>query len=411
MQTFLSMTKKDLFRYDIVRRLIRKEINGTQAANLLNLSVRQTKRLKASVAKCGPKGLIHGNRGKASNRRVPQKEKDKIVKLLKRHYYDFKPGFACEKLEENHHISRDPKTIRQIMISEKLWEPKTKKNKETHRAWRQRRSSFGEMQQFDGSYEHWFENRAPECCLLLSVDDATGRITYGMFDYDEGVFPTFDFWRKYIEIHGKPLSIYVDRFSTYKMTQKTAIENHDLKTQFQRAMEELQIEPIFAHSPQAKGRVENYFKTLQDRLIKELRLENILTIEQANNYLMNKFIPKYNAKFGIEPRNNSNLHRKLSGKEEKQLPGILSRQTVRVVQNDFTVSFDNQWYQLLPGQPATVCKRDSVIVEERINGEIFIKLRNKYLNIIPIEKRTYHRNKKSAQWVIAASQHTQPIMA
>lgn len=410
MRTFLSMTKRDLFRYDIIKRLIRREINGTQAADLLNLSVRQTKRLKASVIRNGPKGLIHGSRGKIGNRKIPEKERVKIINLLKKHYYDFKPGFACEKLVENHHITRDPKTIRKIMIEEELWQIKAKKKRQEHRSWRLRKASFGEMEQFDGSYERWLEDRAPECCLLLSVDDATGQITHGLFDYDEGVFPTFNFWRKYMEKHGKPVSIYVDRFSTYKMTQRVALENHDLKTQFQRAMEELEIEPIYAHSPQAKGRVENYFKTLQDRLIKELRLRNICSMEEANEYLTKTFIPKYNAKFAIKPRSGANLHRELKAKEIIRLPAILSRQTKRVVQNDFTVSYNNQWYQLLQSQPVTVCKKNEVIIEERTNGEVFIKLRGKYLNLTPIQKRI-RRPKKPIPWVIAANQQEQPIIA
>ena len=170
------------------------------------------------------------------------------------------------------------------MIKQGLWQPKKKKQSE-HREWRQRKSFFGEMEQFDGSYEFWLEDRGPYCCLQVAVDDAKGEITHGRFDSDEGVFPTFAFWQEYLRKNGKPANIYLDQFSTYKMTQKVAQDNHDAKTQFQRAMTELNIRLITAYSPQAKGRVERIFGTLQDRLIKEMRLRNISTIEQANLFL------------------------------------------------------------------------------------------------------------------------------
>ncbi|MCX6746320.1 MAG: ISNCY family transposase [Candidatus Parcubacteria bacterium] len=397
------MNNKEISRYDVIKRLIRNEINGTKAADLIKLSIRHTKRLKAAVKKKGARGLIHGNRGKTSNRKMPDEEKKEIISLLKEKYFDFKPTFATEKLSECHNINRDPKTIRQIMIDNDLWRPKLKsKQSSFHRSWRQRRSNYGEMEQFDGSYHNWFESRALKCCLLLSVDDATGNITNGYFAEDEGVFPVFNFWLNYLEKEGKPMSIYMDKFSTYKMSQKAAIDNHDLKTQFQRALEQLQIEPIFANSPQAKGRIEKIFHTLQDRLIKELRLHNISTIEAANHYLKRYFIPAFNRKFGVKPSGKTNLHRQLSAKELFQLSSIFSKQTRRSVQNDFTVSFNNQWFQLTKYQPVTVCKRDEIIIEEHLDGSIKMRLRGKYLNYIPIAKRTKPL-RDSVPWVLAAS--------
>ena len=399
--TFLiPMSQKELNRYDIIKRLIRKEINGPKAADLLALSTRQTRRLKAKVKEKGAVGLIHGSRGKSSNHQLDQKERKEIVLLLHEHYYDFGPTLAREKLSEIHHLTRDPKTIRQIMIGEKLWQPKTKRQKSEYRSWRQRRSNFGEMVQFDGSYEHWFENRADKCCLLAAIDDATGRIIKAEFAQDEGVFPVFSFWLDYLKKQGKPHSIYLDQFSTYKMTQRVALENHDLKTQFQRALEELQIEPIFASSPQAKGRVERLFGTLQDRLIKELRLNNISTINEANVFLEKTFIPNFNAKFNVEPKAKANLHTPLSLKEQKQLASIFSRQTPRTVQNDFTISFENQWYQLTKDQPVTVCKKDRVIIEEHLDNTIQICLRGKYLNYQVLPTRP---KKQTQPWVLAAT--------
>ncbi len=394
------MSQKEINRYAIIKRLINREIDGTEAARFLSLSVRQTKRLKARVKNQGAAGLIHGHRGKPGNRRLSDSKRQKIIKLLSRHYPDFGPTLASEKLEENHRLDYDPKTIRQIMIEQELWQPKKKKQSE-HRAWRQRKSFFGEMQQFDGSYEYWLEGRGPYCCLQLAVDDATGKITDGRFDLNEGVFPTFAFWQQYLRKNGKPVSIYLDRFSTYKMTQKVAMENHDTKTQFQRAMTELGIELITAYSPQAKGRVERIFGTLQDRLIKEMRLRNISTIEQANHFLKNEFIPWYNQRFAVQTRGKANLHQPLTKKEEQQLDHIFTRQTLRSVQNDFTISYQNQWYQLIKGQPVTVCKQDKVMVEENQTGQIQIRLRGRYLNYQPIPKR--QKENKTIPWVLPAT--------
>jgi len=394
------MSQKEINRYAIIKRLVNREINGTEAANLLKLSVRQTKRLKAKVKKQGPQGLIHGSRGQKSHNQIPLREQAKIVSLLYGRYPDFKPTLASEKLRENHGISRDPKTIRQIMIAQGLWQPKKKKQSE-HRQWRQRKSFFGEMQQFDGSYEYWLEDRGPYCCLQLAVDDATGKITHGRFDSDEGVFPTFAFWQEYLRKNGKPVSIYLDQFSTYKMTQKVAQDNHDTKTQFQRAIAELNIELITAYSPQAKGRVERIFGTLQDRLVKEMRLRNISTIEQTNLFLQREFIPWYNRRFAVEARGKANLHQALTKKEEQRLNHIFTRQKERTVQNDFTVSYQNQWYQLVKGQPVTICKQDKVTVEENQAGQIQIRLRGKYLNYQPIPKRL--NKKKTIPWVLPAT--------
>jgi hypothetical protein len=396
---YLTMTSKEINRYVIIKKLINKEINGTHASELLKLSIRHIRRLRGKIKEQGIKALIHGNRGKHSNRRIPEQEKEKIIKLLYKHYSDFKPGFASEKLSEKHNIQRDPKTIRQIMIDEELWKPKIKKKKE-YRSWRQRKACYGEMEQFDGSYEYWFEDRGPYCCLLASIDDATGIPTKAEFAPHEGVFPVFNFWKEYLKEHGKPYSIYLDKFSTYKMSQRVAQENHDTLTQFQRAMNELHIEPITAHSCQAKGRIERLFNTFQDRLIKEMRLANISTTEQGNKFLREVFLPKYRTKYSVEPRSSANLHKALCQKEKVQLDSIFSRQYTRVIKNDFTISFNKQWHQLLRDQPVTICKQDTIIVEEHLDNSIKFRLRGKYLNYKIIAERP--KKIKDIPWIIAA---------
>ena len=395
---YLTMTNREINRHSIIKKLLDREINGTIAADLLKLSVRQIKRLKAKVKQLGVRALIHANRGKQGNRRIPDEEREKIASILKQKYPDFKPTFASEKLFENHNIKRDPKTIRQIMIEENLWSPRKKKKPEYH-SWRKRKSCYGEMLQFDGSYHRWAENRAGEWCLLAAIDDATGIPAKAKFDTDEGTFPVFRFWKEYVEIHGKPHSIYLDKFSTYKMNQRVAIENHETQTQFQRAMNQLGIEPITAHSPQAKGRVERLFNTFQDRLVKEMRLKNISTVTEANRFLEEEFLPNYKTKYSVEPELKTNLHQQLNQKEKNKLNSIFSKQDTRFVRNDFTVSFNTQWHQLLKDQPVTVRKQDKILVEEWLDGTIHFSIRDKYLSAEVITERP---QKQKTSWIIPA---------
>lgn len=406
------MSAKELDRFQIIKKLIGQHINGTEAADLLRLTTRHIRRLKSKVKQFGPKGLIHGNRGRVSHNKIDDNEMKKIIGLLHHHYRDFKPTFASEKLWENHGIDHDPKTIRQIMMDERLWQPRSKNQAAKHRAWRERRSCYGEMIQFDGSYEHWFEDRSgtAEVCLLAAIDDATGQVVALRFDAHEGVFPVFAFWQEYLAKNGKPRSIYLDKFSTYNVNHRLAQENSDTLTQFERAAGELRMELIKANSPQAKGRVERLFGTLQDRLMKELRLANISTVSAANIFVEKIFMPKFNAKFSVAPRNATDVHQKLNQKEITQLPGIFSRQHQRTILNDFTFSFHKQWYQLTPEQPVTVCKKDRVIVEERWDHTIHIRLRGKYLHYQVLPQRPERPTARvKMPWVLPASKaHTPP---
>jgi transposase len=397
---YIIMSQKEANRYDIIQKTIKKELKTTEVAEILNLTDRQIRRLKEKVKKEGIKGVIHAGRGKPSGKKIPDKERKKIIEIIKEKYWDFGPTFAAEKLEEEHKIKRDPKTIRAIMIEEEVWRPK-KKKKYKYRSWRQRRSSFGELQQYDGSYEYWFEDRAPKCCLIASIDDATSRITFAKFDEHEGVEPTFNFWQEYVQKLGKPLAIYVDKFSTYSMNHKLAKENPDTLTQFERAMSQLQIEVIKANSSQAKGRVERLFKTLQDRLIKELRLNNISTIKEANEFLEKIFIPKFNARFSVEARAEANLHKKVTKFEKDNFSSIFSRHYERTIRNDYTVSYKNIWYQLEETQAVAMFAGEIIKVEERFNRDIYFRLRGKYLNYRQISERPKKVSEKSTPWVLA----------
>jgi hypothetical protein len=410
--TFITMSTKELDRFHVIQKVIGNHINGTEAAGVLRVSTRHVRRLKAKVKQFGAKGLLHGNRGKESHNSIDHDEKQKIIGLLHERYADFKPTFANEKLREHHGIVRDSKTIRQIMIDEGLWKPRAQKKTSIHRGWRERRSCYGDMIQFDGSYDHWFEDRqgTSELCLLAAIDDATGNLVSLMFAEHEGVFPVFRFWQKYLMNNGKPRSIYLDKFSTYNVNHKLAKENSDTLTQFERAAQTLQIELIKANSPQAKGRVERLFHTLQDRLMKELRLQNISTVDEANLFLEKRFIPTFNARFAVLPKNTTNLHQPLTSKERKHCPEIFSRQTQRTVLNDFTFSFHNQWVQLTKEQSVTICKKDIVTVEEHLDNTMHLRLRGKDLRYILLP----HRPEKAMKpmklpWVIAASKVRTPL--
>jgi transposase len=277
-----NLTASEQERATILTDAIAGKITNKHAAKQLRLSIRQIQRAKAAIRKGGVGTVAHRLKGKPGNHRFPENEKTRVLETIKKHYRDFKPTFAAEKLEENHglHISRE--TTRLWMTEAGLWKSRKQKKTGEYRSWRPRKEHFGELEQFDGSYHFWFENRfidgngnPIEVCLLAAIDDAKGEITKAAFAANEGVIAVFTFWKEYIKELGKPISIYLDKFSTYKINHKAAVDNKDLLTQFERCMSDLDTHLITAHSPQAKGRIERLFDTLQDRLIKELRLAKI----------------------------------------------------------------------------------------------------------------------------------------
>ena len=387
----ITMTPKEAKRYEIIKDLLAKKLDGSEAAKQLNLSVRQTKRLKAEVRRLGIKGIIHGNRGRTSHNKIDSEILKKTKKYLQNTYHDFNPLLAQEHLRDDNNIHLSKETVRQIMITEKLWHSKKKTNIKKH-FWRERKDNYGEMQQFDGSYHNWFEGRNEavvglEQCLLLSVDDAVGKITGAVFEDNEGVFPVFNFWKEYFLHQGLPNAIYLDKFSTYKVNHKNAVDNEELMTQFERAMNQLGVKVIHANSPQAKGRVEKMNGTLQRRLVKEMRLNKINTIDEANKFLKEIFIPKFNKQFAVVPTKSNNLHRQLNTDEKNNLDKILSIQHERKINNDYTIRFENNYFQLAETQPTTVYKKDTLIVEEHLNGEIKISIGKYYLNYFRLPER------------------------
>ena len=381
------MSTREVDRLGVINKLINKQLVAREAAEQLGLSIRQVKRLKKCVKKNDAEGIIHKGRGQISNRKIKETMSETILSLLKKTYTGFGPTLAAEKLFELHKIKVSNETIRTIMTKNNLWKVRQRKKNKEHREWRARKENYGTMEQYDGCYHHWFGDEIDECCLLLSVDDATGKITKAVFDHHEGIYPTFRFWKAYIEKKGKPIAIYLDKFSTYKINHKSAEDNKELITQFQRACRDLNITLISAHSPEGKGRVERMFGTLQDRLVKELRLQGIKDIENANKFLEEKYIGIFNEKFAVVPVKRADLHRPLTKNDKVDLNSIFSIHSTRVVANDFTIQFKNQYFQLGQQQPVLVCRKERISIEEHLDRSIMLKLRDKKLNYIVLPKK------------------------
>ncbi len=393
------MTSKEQYKFEIITKIINKEIKPGLAAKLLGISTHQIRRLKYAILDDGEKAVVHKLKGRKSNHCLNETLKKKALEIVREKYSDFKPAFAAEKLAENEHLSVHPQTLRRWMAEKDLWRIR-KQKQDTYRSWRPRKEYYGELQQFDGSYHLWFENRLVdrngnpiEVCLLASIDDATGKITKASFSANEGVTAVFNFWKEYVLELGKPVSIYLDKFSTYKINHKSAVDNYDLLTQFQRASRDLDIHLIPANSPQAKGRIERLFKTLQDRLIKEMRLAGINTPEEANIFLKVVFLPKFNRRFAVIAVKDGNVHKILSETDKKNLNRVFSIQSKRQVNNDFTIQFKNNWYQLMELQPITVRAKNRVLVEEWLDKTVRFSLRDKYLNYVLLPERPKKTNK------------------
>jgi len=341
-----------------------------KASELIGLSYRQTKRLWKEYREHGLQGIISKKRGVKSNRSFSKEVKQEIVSIIISKYQGCKPGFVTEKLKINEGVRVSDETIRQLMIEHHLWIPNQRK-RQIHKR-RNRKECEGELIQIDASDHRWFEERGPQCHLHLLVDDATGKIKGGYFAEEETTTGYFRAIQPYLEREGRPVNIYCDRRGTFKVNNG---KNRKV-TQFQRALKELGIGIIYAMSPEAKGRVERTFGTLQDRLVCELRLRNISTIREANKYLP-EFIAEYNAKYGKVPASPFNAHRNLTLNQE--LKYILCFKYVRKVTKHLEISFKGKIYQLHE-QHAKLRKR-KVEVIETLNGELLFTCDNLKLKV------------------------------
>lgn len=374
------MSQKELRRLHVVRKVMEKELKQIQAADLLKLSVRQIRRLVTRIRDEGDKGIIHRSRGQPSHNAWDESEKIKIKNLCEKRYEGFGPTLLSEKLLASEKIRMSDETLRNWMIGWNLWRARSKKS--WHRHWRERKSHCGEMIQLDGSHHHWLEDRGPFLILMGYIDDATGEFFGRFYDY-EGTIPAMDSFRRYIRRYGLPQSVYLDKHSTYKSTAKPTVEDElsgqEHLSQFERALKELGVEVIHANSPQAKGRVERVFRTLQDRLVKELRLKNSRTKDEANKVL-EEYLPEFNRRFRQAPSARADLHR--PPVKGKHLDDILCVKTSHPLRNDYTLVHNRQLYQVLD---KTLAKE--VMVEEKINGRLFVKASRGNLRYKLIERR------------------------
>ena len=376
----ITMSRKETKRLHIIHHALDKRITQAKAAELVGLSSRQLRRMIKRVREEGDDGISHRSRGRVSNRRLPQKVKDKALKLYRNQYNGYGPTFVCEKLFDDHKIKLVDETLRLWLNQENIAYEKRKGRK--HRQWRERKHHFGEMVQMDGSHHAWFEGRGKECVLMGYIDDATGTVHGRFYDY-EGTMPAMDSFNRYIKRYGIPQSVYLDKHSTYKSTAKQSIEDEleDIKpmSQFERSLSELGVTVIHANSPQAKGRVERLFRTLQDRLVKEMRLAGIKRVEQANEFLTT-YLPAFNRRFKVKPVSEVDVHQ--PALPWRELNKIFCIRDERTLRNDFTIVYNGKFYQI-----KDAVKAQKVAVEERMDGSLHITHRGLDLSYREIKRR------------------------
>jgi hypothetical protein len=370
----LQMSKKELSRVEVLERLKAKKMRQKKGAEALGLSVRQVRRLQKKYTQKGAAGLIHQGRGKPSNNRLSSETRQQAIDLLHSLYADFGPTFAHEKLAEKHDLVLSSGSVRQIMIRENLWIPRKVKKIVAHQM-RERRACFGELVQIDGSPHRWFEDRAPACTLLVFIDDATGKLGELRFVKSESFFSYAAAARAYLERHGKPLAFYSDKHGIFRVNQPSVGTGENL-TQFGRAMQELEIVIICANTPQAKGRVERVNLTLQDRLVKEMRLRGISSMEEGNAY-MPEFTEDFNRRFAVAPRSNNDAHRRLLLKDN--LDQILTWQEARMISKNLSVQFKNVVYQIQTERPTYALRKAKVTVCLNPDGKVTILYKDKEL--------------------------------
>ena len=372
-----------------MKRLEEKRMKQKEAAALLGISVRHVKRLLRAYREGGAGGLISKRRGKTSNNRLRAEVKQKAIDLIHSRYHDFGPTLAHEKLSEVHDLKLSVETVRQLMIAEGIWKARKAKKVEV-RQMRERRACLGELVQLDGSPHKWFEERAPGCALLVFIDDASGRLMELYFTPSETTFSYFEASKRYLSRYGKPVALYSDKNSIFRISHRNALTG-DGMTQFGRAMKALDIEIICANSPQAKGRVERAIQTLQDRLVKELRLRGITSIEAANEYAP-EFIADFNARFAVQPRSSHDAHRPLLPSEDLDL--IFTRQEQRTLSKNLTLQYNKVVYQIQTSRPSYAMRKAQVTVCEDPSGEVAILYKGH-----PLDYSVFHKQQHQAEVV------------
>jgi transposase len=381
------MSQKEVHRLEVVRRVMEGGLEQAQAARLLGLSVRQVKRLCRSMREQGTQGLISRRRGRPSNRRIADERREHYVQLVRSQYADFGPQLAHEYLEREHGFEWSVETLRGWMIRAGLWQAKLRRAKRVHPA-RDRRECLGELVQIDGSHHDWFEGRSAKCCLIAFIDDATGRVLGARFFEQETTQGYLMVLHALVGRMGAPLALYSDRHSIF-----TKADPEDPKpTQFERALLQLHVEPICAHSPQAKGRVERLFQTLQDRMCKAMRLQGIDNIEQANTWL-DEYLREHNRRFALCPKQAQDMHRPWGGTTQA-LADICSLHHQRQLSAQGACKFEGNILQLRPKQPHAPKARAMVDIAQHGDGTLHLSYRGQ-----PLTYRSYamHESQRATQ--------------
>src|ERR1017187_4602186 len=376
----IALSQRERDRLKVLHELKQKQLTQLAAAERLKVTDRQVRRMLLRIRERGDGALVHGLRGRPSNRKLAARFEHKVLARLRQRYADFGPTLAAEHLaQEGFSVSRE--TLRKWMTKAALWRPRSQRVKKIH-VWRERRACFGELVMQDSSPFRWLENRGPACQLIALIDDATSRI-WGRFtehDTTEENLRTLEGW---LQRYGRPLAQYTDKASIFRKAgpQPLAeqLRGDALRTQFGRALNELGIEWIAAHSPQAKGRIERLFETLQDRLVKEMRLAGIDTIEAANQFLELRFIPEWEQRFTVAPRQPRNAHRRLG--PEHRLEEILSVRAARKVAQDHTVSWEGNRWGVLREDVRAGLRGAHVETERRLDGSHWLRFLGRYLGL------------------------------
>jgi transposase len=392
----VMLRQKDLKRLHVMHKVLEGTMTQAEAADLISLTERQIRRIVKRIRQEGDKGIGHAARGKPSNRKLPKKLKNRIVRLYTTTYPDFGPTLFTEKLEEREGIVISRETARAWLMGEGLW--KKQRRRKAHRQWRERKARFGEMLQMDGSHHDWFEGRGPRCVLMAYSDDATGSV-YGRFYGYEGTIPAMDSFTRYITKYGIPMSVYLDKHTTYKSwARRDEFREAEPVSQFGRALAELGVKMLHAHSPQAKGRIERLFNTFQDRMVKEMRLRGVSTIPEANRFLAS-YLPVYNRRFSVPPKKKENLHRTVN----VELDTILCVKTERTLRNDHTIQHNGTLYQIKDR-----IRAEKVVVEELIDGSMRIRHKGVPLSFHEIVQRPA-TPEKERPFVARGKGHRPPI--
>jgi hypothetical protein len=388
--TVISMSHQELYRLRVVMDLVEERLTAAQAAVQLHLTERQVWRLLRCFLQDGAAGLVSRKRGRVSNRRIHPSVQLTAVALVREHYADFGPTFAAEKLAPRHGLVIGRETLRKWMMAAGLWLDRKQRFKPVHQP-RNRRECVGELIQIDGSDHHWFEDRPPRCTLLVFIDDATSRLMHLRFARSESTFDYFQATRDYILQHSKPVAFYSDKHAIFRVNKSDA-KGGDGMTQFGRALHELNIDILCANSSQAKGRVERANQTLQDRLVKELRLAGVCTMEAANAFAPG-FMEDFNARFAQPPFDTRDLHRPLAPHDD--VDEAVAWKELRTLTYNLTLQYDKVMFILEPTEITRPLARQRIMVIDYPDGRVVLRHQG-----VDLPYRTFDRLQKVDQAAI-----------